>query len=156
MRIGSVTIEGLRGTKRRTYNFDQATYLHGPNGSGKSTVLNAVQLALLGYIPGTAKKPADIMAHANGPEIRVSVDLVQDDGNVITVTRSVKRKGTGATMSVNVSPDVDLDKLLGNSKLPIFDWSEFTSMTSNKLKDWFIGFVPGMNDEVDWRSELGG
>lgn len=155
MRIGSVTIEGLRGTRRKTYNFDQATYLHGPNGSGKSTVLNAVQLALLGYIPGTAKKPADIMAHANGPEIRVSVDLVQDDGNVITVTRSVKRKGTGATMSVNVSPDVDLDKLLGNSKLPIFDWSEFTSMTSNKLKDWFIGFVPGMNDEVDWKSELG-
>ena len=154
MRIGSVTIEGLRGTRRRTYNFNQATYLHGPNGSGKSTVLNAVQLALLGYIPGTAKKPADIMAHANGPEIRVSVDLVKDDGNVITVTRSVKRKGTGATMSVSVSPDVDLDKLLGESKLPIFDWSEFTSMTSNKLKDWFIGFVPGMNDEVDWKSEL--
>ena len=156
MRIGSVTIECLRGTKRRTYNFDQATYLHGPNGSGKSTVLNAVQLALLGYIPGTAKKPADIMAHANGPEIRVSVDLVQNDGNVVTVTRSVKRKGTGATMSVSVSPDVDLDKLLGDSKLPIFDWSEFTSMTSNKLKDWFIGFVPGMNEEVDWKSELEG
>ena len=154
MRIGSVTIEGLRGTRRRTYNFDQATYFHGPNGSGKSTVLNAVQLALLGYIPGTAKKPADIMAHANGPEIRVSVDLVQDDGNVITVTRSVKRKGSGATMSVNVSPDVDLDKILGDSKLPIFDWSEFTSMTSNKLKDWFIGFVPGMDDKVDWKSEL--
>ena len=154
MRIGSVTIEGLRGTRRRTYNFDQATYLHGPNGCGKSTVLNAVQLALLGYIPGTAKKPADIMAHANGPEIRVSVDLVQDDGNVITVTRSVKRKGSGATMSVNVSPDVDLDKILGDYKLPIFDWSEFTSMTSNKLKDWFIGFVPGMDNEVDWKSEL--
>lgn len=154
MRIGSVTIEGLRGTRRRTYNFDQATYLHGPNGSGKSTVLNAIQLALLGYIPGTAKKPADIMAHANGPEIRVSVDLVQDDGNVITVTRSVKRKGSGATMSVNVSPDVDLDKILDDSKLPIFDWSEFTSMTSNKLKDWFIGFVPGMDNEVDWKSEL--
>lgn len=154
MRIGSVTVEGLRGTRRRTYNFDQATYFHGPNGSGKSTVLNAVQLALLGYIPGTAKKPADIMAHANGPEIRVSVDLVQDDGNVITVTRSVKRKGSGATMSVNVSPDVDLDKILGDSKLPIFDWSEFTSMTSNKLKDWFIGFVPGMDDKVDWKSEL--
>ena len=154
MRIGSVTIEGLRGTRRRTYNFDQATYFHGPNGSGKSTVLNAVQLALLGYIPGTAKKPADIMAHANGPEIRVSVDLVQEDGNVITVTRSVKRKGSGATMSVNVNPDVDLDKILGDSKLPIFDWSEFTSMTSNKLKDWFIGFVPGMDDKVDWKSEL--
>lgn len=154
MRIGSVTIEGLRGTRRRTYNFDQATYFHGPNGSGKSTVLNAVQLALLGYIPGTAKKPADIMAHSNGPEIRVSVDLVQDDGNVITVTRSVKRKGSGASMSVNVSPDVDLDKILGDSKLPIFDWSEFTSMTSNKLKDWFIGFVPGMDDKVDWKSEL--
>lgn len=156
MRIGSVTIEGLRSTKRRTYNFNQATYLHGPNGSGKSTVLNAIQLALLGYIPGTAKKPADIMAHANGPEIRVSVDLIQDDENVVTVTRSVKRKGTGATMSVSVNPDVDIDKLLGDSKLPIFDWSEFTSMTSNKLKDWFIGFVPGMNDEVDWKSELEG
>lgn len=155
MKIKSVTIEGMRNVKRKTYTFNDVTYLSGPNGAGKSTVLNAIQLALLGYIPGTAKSNASIMAHANCPELRVSVDLVRNDGEEVTVTRSFKKKGAGATSSVTVDPaDVNIDDLLGDSKLPVFDWSEFTGMTSNKLKDWFIQFIPGMNTDINWSQEL--
>ena len=156
MKIKSVTIEGMRNVKRKTYTFNSnVTYLQGPNGSGKSTVLNAIQLALLGYIPGTAKSNSAIMAHANCPELRVSVDLVKDDESEVTVTRSFKKKGSGATSSVSVNPsDVDIDDILGDSKLPIFDWVEFTNLTSNKMKDWFIQFIPGMNQKVDWEYEL--
>ena len=156
MKIKSVTIEGMRNVKRKTYTFNSnVTYLQGPNGSGKSTVLNAIQLALLGYIPGTAKSNSAIMAHANCPELRVSVDLVKDDESEVTVTRSFKKKGTGSTSSVSIDPsDADIDDILGDSKLPIFDWVEFTNLTSNKMKDWFIQFIPGMNQKVDWEHEL--
>lgn len=155
MYVKSVSIEGMRRTKRRTYTFDPSfTYICGPNGSGKSTVLNAVQLALLGYIPGTAKNNSAIMSHASGPELRVSVEL-DDNGKEVTVTRTFKKKGSSATSSVSVTPDdFDVEKALGNSQLPIFDWSEFVGMTSNKLKDWFVSFVPGMNESIDWQDEL--
>lgn len=154
-RVKSVSIEGMRNTKRRTYTFDDSfTYVHGPNGSGKSTVLNAIQLALLGYVPGTAKNNTAIMAHASGPELRVSVDL-SNGTNDVTVTRTFKRKGSSATSSVSVNPpDFDLESVLGSSQLPIFDWFEFVGMTSNKLKDWFVGFIPGMNETVNWSDEL--
>lgn len=155
MKIKSVTIEGMRNVKRKVLEFDDVTYLYGPNGSGKSTVLNAVQLALLGYIPGTAKNNAAIMTHANCPELRVSVDLQDESGQQVTVTRTFKKKGAGASSEVVVTPKgVDVDELLGDSKLPVFDWSEFTGLTGNKMKEWFIQFIPGMNQEVDWKSEL--
>lgn len=155
VKIKSVAIEGMRNVKRKVLEFDDVTYLYGPNGSGKSTVLNAVQLALLGYIPGTAKSNAAIMTHANCPEIRVSVDLQDESSQEVTVTRTFKRKGAGASSEVTVTPEgVDVDELLGDSKLPIFDWSEFTGLTGNKMKEWFIQFIPGMSQEVDWKSEL--
>ena len=163
MKIKSVSIEGLHNVKRKTYSFDgKATYLHGPNGAGKSTVLNAIQLALLGYIPGTAKNNSSVMLHSNCPEIRVSVELEKDDGSECVITRSIKRKGSSASQSLTVNdPDkgsIDdedyVKSILGSFDLPIFDWAEFTGLTSNKMKDWFIQFIPGMNEDVDWRAEL--
>lgn len=156
MRIKSVSIENFHNVRKRTYEFDSnATYLTGRNGAGKSTVLNAIQLALLGYIPGSAKGNSSIMEHCNGSELRVSVDVEREDGSVLTVSRSFRRKGAGATSSVSTVPDnVDVDSLVGNLKLPIFDWSEFVGMTGNKLKDWFIQFMPGSQDSIDWSKEL--
>ena len=61
MQIKSVEIKGMRNVVHKTYEFDDVTYLVGPNGAGKSTVLNAIQLALLGYIPGTEKRNSSIM-----------------------------------------------------------------------------------------------
>ena len=163
MKIKSVSIEGLHNVKRKTYSFDEkATYLHGPNGAGKSTVLNAIQLALLGYIPGTAKNNSSVMLHSNCPEIRVSVELEKDDGSECVVTRSIKRKGSSASQSLTVNDpnkgSIDdeeyVKRILGSFDLPIFDWAEFTGLTSNKMKDWFIQFIPGMNEDVDWMAEL--
>ena len=52
MKIKSVYIDGLHTVHDKTYTFEDITYLHGRNGAGKSTILNAIQFALLGYIPG--------------------------------------------------------------------------------------------------------
>lgn len=155
MKVKSVFIQGMHNVKACKHEFDDVTYITGPNGVGKSTVLNAIQLALLGYIPGTAKNNSAVMAHANRPEMKVSVCLCSSEGDEITVTRTFSKKGSNVTSNVDVFPaDANLDDILGDSKLPIFDWSEFTSLTSNKMKDWFIEFIPGMDAEVDWNKEL--
>ena len=67
MKVKSVGISGMHNVTKQTYNFDNVNYLYGLNGAGKSTILQAIQLGILGYIPGTAKRPADIFKHANGP-----------------------------------------------------------------------------------------
>lgn len=159
MYIKSVTIEGMRNVKYKKYELSQLVYLHGPNGVGKSTVLNAIQLCLLGYIPGTAKSNAAIMEHANGNKIEVTVELGAADWGAHTVefTRTFERKGRTVTSNLafeGFGSDPTMDEIMGDSKLPVFDWNSFTALTSNKLKDWFIQFIPGMNESVNWEQEL--
>lgn len=159
MYIKSVTIEGMRNVKYKKYELSQLVYLHGPNGAGKSTVLNAIQLCLLGYIPGTAKSNAAIMEHANGNRIEVTVELGAPDwgDHTIEATRTFERKSRTVTSDFSLDgfgSDPTMDQIMGDSKLPVFDWNSFTSLTSNKLKDWFIQFIPGMNEDVDWMQEL--
>lgn len=158
MYIKSVTIKGMRNVSKKTYDFDQITYLHGPNGAGKSTVLNAIQLCLLGYIPGTAKSNSAVMEHANSDKLSVTVSLCKQlEDATIEVTRTFKRKGRSVTSDLDIDPmpvERTLDDIVGNSKLPVFDWNSFTSLTSNKLKDWFIEFIPGLDADVNWKQEL--
>lgn len=56
--VDSVVIQNMRKFEVRTFRFKPhcVNYLVGSNGCGKSTVLNAIQLALLGYIPGKRKE----------------------------------------------------------------------------------------------------
>ena len=55
MKFKSITITGMHKVDKKTYTFnDDVTYFIGENGSGKSTILEAAELALLGYIPGYA------------------------------------------------------------------------------------------------------
>lgn len=151
MRIKSVTITGMHHIKSKTYEFDAINYLHGPNGAGKSTVLNAVQLAILGYIPGTAKQAGAIFHHASLPEMEIQVTF--DD------SRYIKRRWTakGRSVTSTVIGDFDEDSIkdvIGELELPIFNFNELVNMTANKLKDWFINFLPSDCIEIDWEKEL--
>lgn len=151
MRIKSVTITGMHHIKSKTYEFDKINYLHGPNGAGKSTVLNAVQLAILGYIPGTAKQAGAIFQHASLPEMEIQVNF--DDG------RYIKRRWTAKGRSVTSAVLGDFDEesiksVIGDLELPIFNFNELVNMTANKLKDWFINFLPAACIELDWEKEL--
>ena len=120
MYIRSVTIEGMRNVKYKKYELSQLVYLHGPNGAGKSTVLNAIQLCLLGYIPGTAKSNAAIMEHANGNRIEVTVELADADWGVQTMelTRTFERKGRTVTSNFThegFGSDPTIDQIIGDS-----------------------------------------
>lgn len=156
MKIKSITIAGLHNVDNRTYDFNNVNYLYGDNGAGKSTVLAAIQLALLGYIPGTPKTNEGILRHANKNSIAVDLTLVDEKtGTEYKIARSWVKTGTKVNSTVSTIPEgLDINALLGNASLPVFDFNEFMSMTANKQKEWFIQFLPSSDSAVDWELEL--
>lgn len=155
MRLKSIDIRGMNKVVQHTYTFDNdVVYLNGKNGAGKSTVLNAIQLALLGYIPGIAKKNDLIMKHANGPFLSVTATL-DDDGKLMQVSRVYTANKKGINCSVSTIPDnLDIADILGDLELPVFNFNEFVGMSANKLKDWFISFLPSNQININWDKEL--
>ena len=154
MKLKSIKIEGMHNVVNKTYDLSDLTYLYGQNGVGKSTVMQAIQLALLGYIPGTAKTKAELFRHANSHTMAVTLDI--DDGGSCVI---IRRVWTGTASSINAIVDIrpegyDISSIIGNLELPIFNFGEFLDMTANKLKDWFINFLPSANTTIDWYSVL--
>lgn len=155
MKLKSIDIRGMNKVIQHTYTFDNdVVYLNGKNGAGKSTVLNAIQLALLGYIPGIAKKNDLIMKHANGPFLSVTATL-DDDGKLMQVSRVYTANKKGINCSVSTIPDnLSIADIFGDLELPVFNFNEFVSMSANKLKDWFISFLPSNQVDINWDREL--
>ena len=153
MKIQSIAIEGLHKVQNISYDFSNINYLKGPNGSGKSTVLQAIQLALLGYIPGTKKTNESIFQHSNGRSMSVTL-VLDDNGQTVIVTRTWA-KMSSVISSVNILPvGYDLKSVIAEIELPIFNFNEFTGLTANKLKDWFIDFLPSTEEEINWNVVL--
>lgn len=149
MKLSSITIIGMHKVKNKTYDLSNFNYLYGVNGAGKSTVMQAVQLALLGYIPGTDKNKTAIFRHSNGNVM--SVTLSFDNGTQISRSWTKTAKDIKAT---TIPENIDTTALISDLELPIFNFSDFTGMTANKLKDWFINFLPTSDSKVDWETEL--
>jgi len=155
MRIKSITIEGMHNVAEKTYEFGMMGYLFGKNGAGKSTALQAIQLALLGYIPGQNKTNVAIFRHAKNRTITVTLNI-DNDGELITVIRTwVNTSGSTVSSSVSITPEgYTTESLIGDLELPIFNFNQFATMTANQLKDWFIGFLPSVDDDIDWNAKL--
>lgn len=152
MKVKSITIKGFNNMVDKTINFEDINYLHGSNGAGKSTVLQAVQLALLGYLPmGPKNNKENIYRHANSQIL--SVTLVLDNG--ASIKREWLKIGSTIHVSKTVVPDsFDESELLQDIELPIFNFNEFLGQSANKLKDWFLAFLPDRVKEVNWEQEL--
>ena len=116
MKLQSITIEGMHNVTRKTYQLKDLTYFYGKNGAGKTTILNAIQLALLGYIPGTSKTNESIFRHSNNHTMAVT--LVLDDSTKIR--RIWTKSGNKISSSVEVIPEVDLKSIIDNDLLEIF------------------------------------
>lgn len=158
MKIRSVEIEGMHKVNKQKYEFNNnITYLIGPNGAGKSTILEAIQLALLGYIPGYSKKNDAIMKHSANK--LMSVELTLDNNAKIERTwmrdkTSVKSSLSTTGINYDKNEEDGIQFLIGNATLPVFDFNEFRSMTANNLKDWFINFLPPSSESIDIAAEL--
>lgn len=156
--IKSIRIIGMHNVEDKTYMFNKVmNYFVGPNGAGKSTVLNAIQLAILGYIPGTAKQTNQIMKHANGPIMDVTL-VLNKDGNDISIQRRWTNTGKSIKATVVITPTIYsedyIKSLVQQMETPVFNFNEFVGMTANKMKDWFIQYLPSSNQEINWRKVL--
>jgi len=151
MKIKSVYIDGLHNTNNTTYNLNDLTYFYGRNGSGKSTILNAIQFALLGYIPGTAKTKTAILRHSNSEKITVKLTLC-DDSNTVEITRILTANLSSTTI---IPENYDIASVIKDLELPIFNFNEFVGQTANKLKEYFIKNILPMNEgAIQWTALL--
>lgn len=156
MKLKSIEIRNMHQiATSKKYDLNDVTYFTGPNGIGKSTVLQAIQLALLGYIPGYDKTNAGILKHSNdGTSLAVTAEL-ESDGNTYVIIREWKKSGSSVKSTTQTFPaDFDVKNILGNIELPVFNFNEFRGMTSNKLKEWFINFLPKEQFSIDWKEYL--
>jgi len=154
IKLRKINIKGMHNYDDVTYDFKDFTYLFGNNGAGKSTVLEAIQFALLGYIPDYNKTPAGIFSHCNN-DTKMSVTLTLDkDGEEVSVIRECTKSGGKGAASVNlvVEPQVDLAGIIADIESPVFNFNEFIGMTANKLKEWFISFLGNNGSELKWES----
>ena len=152
MRIKSIYIDGLHNASNKTYQFGDIVYIFGNNGAGKSTILQAIQYALLGYIPGTAKNSKEALLR-HSPKGYIDVRLVVSYlGEDVTIQRKVSSAGNKLT----TMPDgFDIASIISDIEVPIFNFNEFVGQTANKLKEYFIQHIlPTTNGELDWKQIL--
>lgn len=161
MIIKKVEIMNMHHIDFASYNFEDLNYLYGLNGAGKSTILQAIQLGLLGYIPGTGKRNADIIKHKRPGTTRMEVDLTleSDSSEYIRIRRIYTATKTGASCKCEFYPEDYDEKLIQNMlskvELPVFNFEEFLNLTPNALKKWFLDYVPsGGDDNLDIEKEL--
>lgn len=153
--IANIIIDGLHGVSHEKIELSNFNYFFGKNGAGKTTILNAIQLALLGYIPGTAKSNSGIMKHTSKPTMYVECQLVDDAGQQLSVRRTWTAKGASVSCTTVLQPEtLDLDAVVGELALPIFDFNEFMNQSANSLKDWFISILPESSVDADLRAEM--
>ena len=154
MKISYVSISGMHNAAEVTYNFNQLNYLYGKNGAGKSTALQAIQLALLGYIPGMNKTKEAIFRHCRKGVMIVELGLQDGDQKVM-----VRRTWHGSKSSVHSGMEItpagyDLEAIVADIELPIFNFNDLVSLSANKMKDWFVGFLPKSAVAINWEEEL--
>ena len=155
MKLKSVSIDGLHRIDSKTYDFDEIlTYLHGKNAAGKTTIINAIQLGILGYIPGTNKANTAIFSHANKSHMSVLLKF-DDNGQEVTILREWAKFSGSIRTNVETTPSgFDFTSCIKDIELPVFNFNDFISLTANKLKDWFIEFLPNPSVDIDWKDEL--
>lgn len=138
MKVTKVIINNMHNVTSATYDLGNINYATGPNGAGKSTVLQAIQLALLGYIPGYPKKNSDIMKHSNNG--MMSVEIQFDNGYMIRRTYT-RKKTTVSCDVITIPEDLDVASLTSQLSNITFDFGSFLSKSANEQKKWFISFL---------------
>lgn len=160
MKIKSIYIDGLHNAVNKTYTFGDIVYIFGNNGIGKSTILQAIQLALLGYIPGTAKNSKEaLLRHSPTGKITVSITLLDDQQDEVfglTQAKIITRTISVAGNKLETVPvGYDITTILKDIEIPIFNFNEFVSQTANKLKEYFIkNILPTTQGTLDWHKIL--
>ena len=157
MKVKSVSISGFHKIQTEvTYQMDELNYIFGNNGAGKSSILQAIQLGFLGYIPGTKKRKSDIFKHCNGKSMSITLSLEGEDDVTINRTWVKKRNDVEESYTFESKNNVFecVEDIIGNLQIPIFDFDEFLGMTPNLQKELLASIVSSNMDEKDVKEVL--
>lgn len=156
MKLKSIQFTGYHTEQTKKYDFGDITYFYGANGRGKSTILQAIQLGLLGYLPGEAKNSNTVIwKHVVGPVLEITLTLDND----VKIFRRWFKQGNSVKAECQVFPETinikDILEDFKDTELPIFNYSDFLELSANKMKDWFIEFLPEESSaRLDWKNIL--
>jgi len=148
MKILALSIKGFRGTDR-AFTFDDLNIITGDNGSGKTTILNAISLCLLGYVPGQAKTNKAIFMNASSPSefIPKKIDIeMETDCGKFSFTASEGKKGV-----INVKREGAVQEL--SLVTAILDKDSFFQKSSTEIIRSLLDMVVSSEPEEDIGSE---
>ncbi|MBU3205178.1 hypothetical protein [Clostridium algidicarnis] len=163
MKVNGIVMENIKGQKT-VQELTGKDILIGSNGVGKTTRLQALAIALQGYVPGQGKKSEETFKLSNSDSMAIGLNT--DD---FSFTREFKKKVTkskdGSTkesisQSLNVSPSKGETKITEKearilSELGSFsamlDFNEFLTLSDSKRRE-FIYNLAGFNSE-EWTKE---
>lgn len=147
--INEVQIKGLKGLDT-VQELSGRDIICGKNGSGKSTRAQAIQAAILGYVPGNGKTAADTFKLANGNKMAVGLTTSGGFRFDRTLERKTKTKRNGAAeikieQELTVSPGkgektaADEEKRIAEElgSFPcMLDFDEFLSLSDLKRREF--------------------
>jgi hypothetical protein len=144
--ITQVTAQGFKGLTFMQ-PLDRLTLFVGPNGTGKSARTQALTLALLGYIPGSAKKNEDILENfGTGDKFVVGFQAGKDlfDRGYVR-----SEKGVSQGFKVNakrVAKDIFIHHLTLAGRPVAFDITAFMDLSAQKKIDSIMDLYPPETD----------
>lgn len=94
--LTKLSLQNLKGPKG-DYHFGPATMIVGPNASGKTRIINGLQLAILGYVPGLGKTNQAIGDLMSGNPMGVFASLGTTDKEAAGIERTYTRSGDKIT-----------------------------------------------------------
>ena len=87
----------------------------------------------------------DIMVQA----ILIMSHMMEKCGNSISISRCLSKAGSKFSSSVTISPSTyDIETIIGNLELPIFNFSEFLALSANKQKDLMMSILPDVGQAI--------
>lgn len=159
--ITAITMRNFKG-QMESQKLTGKDIFVGPNGKGKTTRLQAVGIALLGYVPGKGKLPAETFKLASADNM--SVGLVTDNLTFARTFTRTEKSGKDGASNVTVSQDITLSPSRGEKKavekeariafevgnFPVMlDFNEFLSLSDSKRRDFIYGLSAIKTDSWD-------
>ena len=155
MKLKSIHIENVNSISDVTIGLNDISIITGSNGSGKSTIIQSIYLALLGYIPGQNKTNSGVFKHCKYGNKYMRVKLIlSHDGSDHFISRCWTKVKNSVNCEVNVSDGLDIESAIKQIELPVFNFSEFSAMSANQMKDWFLQMLKHDSEEIDWNDLL--
>jgi len=147
MKIERLHMEGIKLHAEHTrVDLGGLDLFLGPNGCGKSTVLEAVQVGMLGHLPGRGKRLEDTWGLYNPAAKGLTVQLGFGEGqNVAEVIEDIGGK-LSESIHINGEEVATTEgkrlrrEMLGDFPL-MFDLGEFLGLSDPKKKDFLAGLV---------------